>query len=95
MNQLCDATDDEFKEIVDLVGMSSKPLHVKRLRKAIDEHKAAATRAKMKKKQQQQQLKKKKKPLEDNKRRNEGKESSVFFLKICRISFFLNRNFLD
>ena len=89
MNQLCDATDDEFKEIVDLVGMSSKPLHVKRLRKAIDEHKAAAaaTRAKMKKKQQQQ-LKKKKKPSEDNKRRNEGKESSVFFIKICRISFF-------
>jgi len=90
VNQLCDATDDEFKEIVDLVGMSSKPLHVKRLRKAIDEHKAAAaaTRAKMKKKQQQQQLKKKKKPSEDNKRRNEGKESSVFFLKFAEFRFF-------
>ena len=94
MNQLCDATDDEFKEIVDLVGMSSKPLHVKRLRKAIDEHKAAATRAKMKKKQQQQ-LKKKKKPSEDNKRRNEGKKSSFFSLKFAEFRFFLNRNFLD
>ena len=38
LNQLCDANEEEFKEIVDLVGMSSKPLHVKRLRKAIDEH---------------------------------------------------------
>ena len=29
----------EFKEIIELVGMTSKPLHVKRLRKAIDEYK--------------------------------------------------------
>lgn len=37
VNQLCDADDAEFKEICDLVGMSSKPLHVKRLKKSIDE----------------------------------------------------------
>jgi len=41
LNQLCEADDDEFKEIVELVGMASKPLHVKRLRKALDEHKSA------------------------------------------------------
>jgi hypothetical protein len=40
LNQLCEADDDEFKEIVELVGMASKPLHVKRLRKALDEHKS-------------------------------------------------------
>ena len=39
MNQLVEANEIEFKEIVDLVGMTSKPLHVKRLRKAIDEYK--------------------------------------------------------
>ena len=47
---MCDATDDEFKEIVDLVGMSSKPLHVKRLRKAIDEYKKEMRVKKLKKK---------------------------------------------
>ena len=40
--QLCDADDAEFREICDLVGMSVKPLHVRRLRKALDERKAAA-----------------------------------------------------
>jgi hypothetical protein len=39
INQLVDANEDEFKEIIELVGMASKPLHVKRLRKAIDEYK--------------------------------------------------------
>ena len=41
INQLCEADENEFKEIVDLVGMTSKPLHVRRLRKAIDEYKNA------------------------------------------------------
>jgi transposase len=40
LNQLLEADEEEFKEICDLVGMSSKPLHVKRLRKAIDELKS-------------------------------------------------------
>jgi hypothetical protein len=43
IDQLCEANDEEFKEICDLVGMSSKPLHVKRLRKAIDEYKTTST----------------------------------------------------
>jgi hypothetical protein len=46
---LCDASEDEFKEIVDLVGMSSKPLHVKRLRKVLDEHKKEIRMKRMKK----------------------------------------------
>ncbi|RNA32831.1 NGFI-A-binding 2 isoform X1 [Brachionus plicatilis] len=37
VDQLCDANELEFKEICDLVGMSSKPLHVKRLKKTLDE----------------------------------------------------------
>lgn len=37
VDQLCDANDSEFKEICDLVGMSTKPLHVKRLKKIIDQ----------------------------------------------------------
>ena len=40
INQLCEADESEFKEICQLVGMASKPLHVKRLRKALDEYKA-------------------------------------------------------
>jgi hypothetical protein len=43
INQLCEADEEEFKEIMDLVGMSSKPLHVKRLKKALDEYKAQKT----------------------------------------------------
>ena len=35
MKQLIDATDEEFQEILVLVGMSSKPMHVKRLQKAL------------------------------------------------------------
>ena len=92
MNQLCDATDDEFKEIVDLVGMSSKPLHVKRLRKVIDEHREA-TRAKMKKKQ----LKKKKADMKRNTNGNdnEGKDTLSFCFKVFQNFIFLNGNFLD
>lgn len=39
IDQLCDANDAEFKEICDLVNMSSKPLHVKRLKKTLEEFK--------------------------------------------------------
>jgi hypothetical protein len=39
LKQLCDADESEFKEICDLVGMSAKPLHVKRFRKALDDFK--------------------------------------------------------
>ena len=38
MQQLCDAATsnvEEFNEIMDLVGMASKPIHCKRLRKAL------------------------------------------------------------
>ena len=38
--QLCDASDEEFKEIISLVGMATKPLHVRRLQKALVEWKA-------------------------------------------------------
>lgn len=41
IDQLLEADEAELKEIVDLVGMSAKPLHVKRLRKAIDEYKGS------------------------------------------------------
>jgi len=39
IDQLVEADDAEFREITELVGMSAKPLHVKRFRKAIDEYK--------------------------------------------------------
>jgi len=35
LKQLLDATDEEFQEITDAVGMASKKLHVKRLQKAL------------------------------------------------------------
>ena len=35
LKQLLDATDEEFQEITDSVGMSSKKFHVKRLQKAL------------------------------------------------------------
>jgi len=35
LNQLCEAGEDEFLEIMALVGMASKPLHVRRLQKAL------------------------------------------------------------
>ena len=37
MRQLCEAGEDEFLEIMALVGMASKPLHVRRLQKALQE----------------------------------------------------------
>ena len=38
--QLCEASEDEFKEIITLVGMATKPLHVRRLQKALVEWKS-------------------------------------------------------
>ena len=35
--QLCEAGEEEFLEIMALVGMASKPLHVRRLQKALQE----------------------------------------------------------
>ena len=46
LKQLLDASDEELREITDLVGMSSKKLHVKRLQKALQ---AWGTRSKLKK----------------------------------------------
>ena len=40
IQQFCDASEDEFKEIIALVGMSTKPLHTKRLQKALVEWKS-------------------------------------------------------
>ncbi|CAH3161843.1 unnamed protein product [Porites evermanni] len=40
VQQFCDASEDEFKEIIALVGMSTKPLHTKRLQKALVEWKS-------------------------------------------------------
>ncbi|XP_072173666.1 uncharacterized protein [Diadema setosum] len=37
VQQLCEAGEDEFLEIMSLVGMGSKPLHVRRLQKALQE----------------------------------------------------------
>lgn len=37
LQQLCDAGEEEFLEIMALVGMASKPLHVRRLQKALHE----------------------------------------------------------
>ncbi|XP_032890958.1 NGFI-A-binding protein 1-like isoform X1 [Amblyraja radiata] len=37
VQQLCDAAEEEFLEIMALVGMSSKPLHVRRLQKALQD----------------------------------------------------------
>ena len=35
--QLCEAGEDEFLEIMALVGMAAKPLHVRRLQKTLQE----------------------------------------------------------
>lgn len=35
LQQLCEAAEDEFLEIMALVGMATKPLHVRRLQKAL------------------------------------------------------------
>ncbi|KXJ73779.1 hypothetical protein RP20_CCG015013 [Aedes albopictus] len=37
LQQLCEACEEEFLEIMALVGMASKPLHVRRLQKALQE----------------------------------------------------------
>lgn len=37
LQQLCEAEEGEFFEIMELVGMSSKPLHVRRLQKVLHE----------------------------------------------------------
>ena len=37
MQQLCEAGEEEFLEIMALVGMASKPLHVRRLQKALQD----------------------------------------------------------
>lgn len=37
MQQLCEASEEEFLEIMALVGMASKPLHVRRLQKTLQE----------------------------------------------------------
>lgn len=37
VHQLVEAGNQEFLEIMDLVGMASKPLHVRRLQKALQE----------------------------------------------------------
>ena len=37
VHQLCEAGEEEFLEIMALVGMASKPLHVRRLQKALHE----------------------------------------------------------
>lgn len=37
VQQLCDAGEDEFLEIMALVGMASKPLHVRRFQKSLAE----------------------------------------------------------
>ena len=37
VEQLCEAGEEEFLEIMALVGMASKPLHVRRLQKALQE----------------------------------------------------------
>ena len=37
VHQLCEAGEAEFLEIMALVGMASKPLHVRRLQKSLQE----------------------------------------------------------
>lgn len=37
VQQLCDAGEEEFLEIMSLVGMASKPLHVRRFQKSLQE----------------------------------------------------------
>ncbi len=37
VNQLCEASEEEFLEILSLVGMATKPLHIRRLQKALQE----------------------------------------------------------
>lgn len=44
IHQFCDASEEEFKEMVSLVGMAAKPLHVRRLQKCLVEWKAKKAR---------------------------------------------------
>ncbi|XP_037077156.1 NGFI-A-binding protein homolog [Pollicipes pollicipes] len=44
VQQLCEAGEEEFLEIMALVGMASKPLHVRRLQKALQEWITSPTR---------------------------------------------------
>lgn len=44
IHQFCDANEEEFKEMVSLVGMAAKPLHVRRLQKCLVEWKAKKAR---------------------------------------------------
>jgi len=37
LQQLCEAEEEEFLEIMSLVGMAKKPLHVRRLQKALQD----------------------------------------------------------
>ncbi|XP_033625040.1 NGFI-A-binding protein 1-like [Asterias rubens] len=37
VNQLCEASEEEFSEILSLVGMATKPLHIRRLQKVLQE----------------------------------------------------------
>ncbi|KAJ8953234.1 hypothetical protein NQ318_015813 [Aromia moschata] len=47
VQQLCDAGEEEFLEIMSLVGMASKPLHVRRLQKSLQEWVTNPTKFKM------------------------------------------------
>ena len=47
VQQLCDAGEEEFLEIMSLVGMASKPLHVRRLQKSLQEWVTNTTKFKM------------------------------------------------
>ncbi|CAF1245599.1 unnamed protein product [Adineta ricciae] len=38
LKQLAEAQNDDFQEIITLVGMASKPLHIKRFKKALDDY---------------------------------------------------------
>jgi hypothetical protein len=38
LKQLAEAENDDFQEIITLVGMVSKPLHVKRFKKALADY---------------------------------------------------------
>lgn len=44
IHQFCDASEEEFKEMVSLVGMAAKPLHVRRLQKCLFDWKAKKAR---------------------------------------------------
>lgn len=47
VQQICDAGEEEFLEIMSLVGMASKPLHVRRFQKSLQEWVTNPTKFKM------------------------------------------------